>query len=343
MQQNNRSKMKTVLALAGVLLLFSGCSMFPEEEEALAPPLKQPVEVEYTTAEAAVGTIKEEISDTCTAVATNQYTLSFGERSGILRSKQVAVGDTVKKGQVIATLDRGDAETKLEKERINLKMLQVNLERAQSKGLPDIDTKGNAVNFDVELVKLQIEQSTLNIQGLEQELADTTVYAPIDGVVTSLIDANIGDNIAVRAVICQVADNTTLSFEYTGFKSDKLKFGMDAILVIDGKEYAGKVSGSKDSVAEADKTAFDGKVRFSAEGLPALKLGKQAQFKVVTAVKDNVVLVPRSALTGSSGSYYVSIFKDGIKSERAVDIGILTASQAEIIKGVEAGEQVVTK
>ena len=47
-------------------------------------------------------------------------------------------------------------------------------------------------------------------------------------------------------------------------------------------------------------------------------------------------------MTGSSGSYYVSIFKDGVKSERAVDVGILTSTQAEIVKGVDVGEQVIT-
>ena len=50
----------------------------------------------------------------------------------------------------------------------------------------------------------------------------------------------------------------------------------------------------------------------------------------------------RQAVTGSSGSYYVSIFKDGVKSERAVDVGILTSTQAEIVKGVDVGEQVIT-
>ena len=66
---------KKVLALAGVLLLFSGCSMFPEEEAALDPPLIKPAEVTYTTEEAVTGTISEEVSDSCTVVASTQYSL----------------------------------------------------------------------------------------------------------------------------------------------------------------------------------------------------------------------------------------------------------------------------
>ena len=173
MHRNTKHRMRQGIALGCALLVLSGCSMFPQEEETLAPPLKQPVEVEYTTEEAVVGTISEEVSDTCTAVATQEYSLSFGERSGVLRSKEVVVGDTVTKGQVIARLDGGDAEAQLEKEKINLQMLKINLERARAKGLPDTDTKGNKVNFDAQLVELQIKQSELNIQSLEKEISGT--------------------------------------------------------------------------------------------------------------------------------------------------------------------------
>ena len=78
--------------------------------------------------------------------------------------------------------------------------------RDSAKGLPDTDTKGNKVNFDAQLVELQIKQSELNIQSLEKETSETTVYAPIDGVVTYLTDANVGDNIPMRNVVCKVAD-----------------------------------------------------------------------------------------------------------------------------------------
>lgn len=342
MHRNTKHRIRQGIALGCALLALSGCSMFPQEEEALAPPLKQPVEVEYTTEEAVIGNITEEVSDTCTAVATQEYSLSFGERSGVLRSKEVVVGDTVTKGQVIARLDGGDAEAQLEQEKLNLEMLKINLERARAKGLPDTDTQGNQVNFDAQLVELQIKQSELNIQSLEKEIAETTVYAPIDGVVTYLTESNVGDNIPMRDVVCKVADVSSLNFEYTGSKVDKLVFGMDATLTIDGQEYAGKVSATRASVADDLKEEFGNKVRFSVEGAPALELGEKAQYKVVTATRENVVLVPRSAVTGSNGSYYVSIYKDGVRSERAVDVGILTSTQAEIVNGVDAGEQVIT-
>ena len=44
------------MALVSALLLLSGCAMFPEEEESLAPPLIEPTEITYETEET-TGTI----------------------------------------------------------------------------------------------------------------------------------------------------------------------------------------------------------------------------------------------------------------------------------------------
>ena len=38
---------KAALVLTAAIFLLSGCSMFPEEEEALAPPLKQPGNISF--------------------------------------------------------------------------------------------------------------------------------------------------------------------------------------------------------------------------------------------------------------------------------------------------------
>ena len=97
----------------------------------------------------------------------------------------------------------------------------------------------------------------------------------------------------------------------------------------------------QDSVPDNMKNDYDGKVCFSASGIPGLKIGGKANFTAVVAVKENVVLVPRSAVTGTAGYYYVSVLEDGVKTERSVDIGIMSTSQVEILNGVSEGEEVI--
>ena len=332
---------KAALVLTAAIFLLSGCSMFPEEEEALAPPLKQPVEVTYQTEAATRGTISQEISASCTVVAAEQYDLAFTERSGVLRTKEVAVGDTVKKGQVIATIDGSSAQSDLDNAKLELEMQKINLERALSKGNPDVDTNGNPTNYDARIAQLQIEQIELRIEQLEKEISATTLYAPIDGVVTYLAETNIGETVGNGTVICRVANDADLCFEYSGYGADELKLGMNVTITVDGTDYAATVTRTQDSVPDNMKNDYDGKVCFSASGIPGLKIGGKANFTAVVAVKENVVLVPRSAVTGTAGYYYVSVLEDGVKTERSVDIGIMSTSQVEILNGVSEGEEVI--
>jgi len=57
-----------------------------------------------------------------------------------------------------------------------------------------------------------------------------------------------------------------------------------------------------------------------------------------------VVVIPPSALRTLSGRYYVQVVEaDGTKREVDVEVGQQTATQVEIIKGLEPGQKVVGK
>ncbi len=334
---------KNAFALTGVLVLLSGCSMLPEEEAALAPPLIQPTEVTYETEEAVVGTLSEVLNENCTVVSNRQYELSFGQQSGYLSSKEVAVGTAVTKGQVLARLDCGDAQRQLEDAKISLEIQKVNLEQALSKGLPDTDTKGNKVNFAAQIAQLQINQTQLKINSLQETIDNATIYSPANGVVTYMTDTAVGGSVQNRTAVCQVADLSRLEFEYTGPKASKFKLGMEVTLTIDGKEYTGTVSATQDSVPKDQREAFSGKVRLSLSSMPEVSLGDSVRFTAVTSVKENTVIVPKNAVSGYVNSYSVQIYQDGVVTERTVEVGISNSTQIEILKGVDAGELVVVK
>lgn len=334
-------KFRNIAAIALTLVLLTGCSMLPEEEAALAPPLIQPTEVTYETAEAFLGDIKQELSDTCSVVPSKQYILSFGEQSGTLHSKEVSVGDVVEKGQVLARLDSGDTEAQLATAEINLAIQKVNLERALAKGLPDVDKNGNAVNFDAQIAQLQIEQIQLNIDGYRKKIEATTIYAPARGVVSSMTSSAVGDNISSRATVCQISDLSGLVFEYVGSKADQLKFGMELTLTVDGEEYSGKVTATRDSVSEEEKKNFDKRAQITPDVDLPLTLGQTVRFKVVVAEKSDAVLVPRSAVVTSSSASYVKVYQDGLVTERSVEIGMIGSEHIEITKGISVGETVV--
>jgi membrane fusion protein, macrolide-specific efflux system len=68
-----------------------------------------------------------------------------------------------------------------------------------------------------------------------------------------------------------------------------------------------------------------------------------ADVTVVVAAAENVVAVPASALSGTSGSYTVRVLgSDGTATTTPVEVGLVTSDLAEITGGVSAGDTVVT-
>lgn len=64
--------------------------------------------------------------------------------------------------------------------------------------------------------------------------------------------------------------------------------------------------------------------------------------KIITAVKDNVVLVPSSSITSTNGSSTVRILIKETVQQQPVEIGSSNDTQTEIISGINEGDVVVT-
>jgi macrolide-specific efflux system membrane fusion protein len=68
-----------------------------------------------------------------------------------------------------------------------------------------------------------------------------------------------------------------------------------------------------------------------------------AEVTIVVAEADNAIAVPAIAVSGTSGSYTVSVLNaDGTVESRSVDVGLIASDYAEIRSGVSEGETVVT-
>lgn len=64
--------------------------------------------------------------------------------------------------------------------------------------------------------------------------------------------------------------------------------------------------------------------------------------KIITQVKDNVVLVPSSAVTTTNGTPTVRILVKGQLQQQPVEIGSANDTQTEIVSGINEGDTVVT-
>jgi multidrug efflux pump subunit AcrA (membrane-fusion protein) len=64
--------------------------------------------------------------------------------------------------------------------------------------------------------------------------------------------------------------------------------------------------------------------------------------KIITSVKNNVLLVPSAAITATNGESTVRVMKDGQITVATVEPGQSNDTQTEIVSGLQEGETVVT-
>jgi len=64
---------------------------------------------------------------------------------------------------------------------------------------------------------------------------------------------------------------------------------------------------------------------------------------VITNAKQNVLMVPNSAVKTKDGTYYVLVLGSPTPTEKVVEIGLSDDTNTEITNGLAEGDQVVTR
>ncbi|MEF2552508.1 efflux RND transporter periplasmic adaptor subunit [Aurantimonas sp. A2-1-M11] len=89
-----------------------------------------------------------------------------------------------------------------------------------------------------------------------------------------------------------------------------------------------------------DATTRLGQIRVALPTSPDLRSGSFAR-GVVEIARSSGIVVPRTAIIADADKAVVQVVRDGMIETRAVTLGITTGSDAEILKGLDAGDAVV--
>lgn len=332
-------KLKGVLVFIITSLLISGlsgCYLFPKEEEVLAPPLIEPPEITYETAEVKKGTIEKKITGSGTFVSIEQSNMFFKHRGGRLKEVHVKVGDYVEKGDLLAELDSSDLEFQIKQQEIHLKKAETRLRQVRTHGGDKYER--SMAQYDVELAKLGLEnlRRQLDECKLTSDMAGNVVY--ID------YNVDVGDNISAYQPLLRIADPTKLQLQISGSNISDFKLGMDADVTINKKTYSGKVVMTPADMPLDTPENLRNIVRLDVEDLPEdVKLGDNAQVSLILDRREDVIVVPRNLVRNYMGRKYVLVYEDGLKKERDVEIGLETPTETEIMKGLEEGELIIVR
>ena len=230
---------------------------------------------------------------------------------------------------------------------------QERLLAAEATSQAEYDSAMNAlVSARTQLVVLesQIEQSRLSLASDEAELGYTSIYAPISGTVVS-IERSEGETLNVSQqtpTILRVADLSTMSVHAGVSEADvgKLEIGTPVYFTTLGsgeRRWEGAVRQISPTPKTENNVVLYPVIFDVSNDDGALLPDMTAQvFFVVSAVRD-VLKVPVGALRDlRDGTANVRVIGgDGTAEERTVQLGMVSRISAEVVSGLEAGEQVV--
>lgn len=323
--------MKKVLIVMGVAASMIACNTNSSTESTEATNAQSnAVSVKVETAERIVVDLFETYTSEIMAYKENDITPAV---QGLhIDQIKVDVGDRVKEGQVIVTMD----QTTLKQQELNLATTQDNYDRM----LPVYESGGISEQQIIQI------KNTLDLQKevVENLRKNSTIKSPISGVVTARNFEN-GDLFASMPILhimqidkLKVMANVSEQY-FTSVKvGDKVTIEVD---IYPGKQFEGQVS--------RINPAFDARTRtFSVEiTIPnksmELRPGMYAR-AIFNMGKRECVMVADKAVQKQAGSSerFVYVIKDGVADYRFVTDGRREGDMIEILEGIEAGDKVAT-
>jgi len=322
-------------ALASLALLsLAACYFFPKEEKVPAPPLVSPPAVTYHTVDVAKGAIESKVVVSGSFVFADQAVLSFNARSGWLKRVSVALDDVVKPGTLIAELDTGNLEFRIEEQKLLARKAELVAERTKLL---------RADRIENELAAIDVDLTRLRLQDLQNELAQYRLFSPIAGVVVYLTTTIGGGYVDASRTIAQVADPKRLQVLYRGDKVPEFHKGMKVSVQVGSRSYTGEVVMTPGTAPRDVSPELQNAILVRLPSLPPE--GKPGSFATLTLVKqrkEDALIVPRDLVNTFLGRNFVQVLKDGIKKERTVELGIQNDTMVEVVNGLAEGEKLAS-
>ena len=195
-------------------------------------------------------------------------------------------------------------------------------------------------------------QFSLNNAVLDVELQDITVkyanlWTPIEGFVTKADPKYAGINITSTTAEYDVVNPNSIYFSANADQTEvtKLKEGSTGELVLDPFPEE-KISGAVKNISFMPKagesgTVYEVKFFFDKDNSGyRFRLGMTGDLSFVTAKKDDVLYLPIRFVLEKDSKKYVTILKNGKKSQANVETGLETYDNIEITSGVSEGDTV---
>ena len=296
---------------------------------------KPPVPVRVATVTS--GSVSSYITATANLVPENDVKV-LAEAEGRVTRLEVEEGDQVRKGQLLATLDRADAEILLQKATLRADNARTAYQRATRLAEENLVTQQD---FDTTLTDHKLAEQEL--AEARWRLEKTEIRAPFDGRLTQRM-ITVGQHVTPGVELFRVTDFDPLVARVYLPEKDvlPLRQGRQVRITLEADaavHFAGRIRQIAPVVDTGTGTV---KVTVEAGATPdTVRPGCFVTIDIVRETRSDVLLLPREAVLQELQAAHVFVVVDGKAVKREVTLGLEDGDNRQVLDGVTAGDRVV--
>jgi len=232
----------------------------------------------------------------------------------------------------------------------------------KEKTLSLADTKNGPDELDVRAKKIAVQQKKDALLSAQQTLADYSIRAPFDGQIAAL-NVKKGDSVSSGTTIATFISKQSLAaISLNEIDAAKVQVGQKVTMTFDAVPdltIVGEVA-QVDMIGTVSQgvVTYAVKIQFNTQD-ERVKPGMSVNTDIITNIKQDVLLVPNSAIKTQNGASYVLVPDEILSASelasgsrglvlktsprrQMVQVGLSDDTSTEITSGLTEGEQIIT-
>jgi len=332
---------RIIILFAASLIAAGGCR---NQDQSLTADVEIPVSVQ----DLKLKPIEEYVNTTGTAYPKGEievkskiaadYFLGKNPRTGRLWQ----LGDRIGKGDLVARLEDQEYvnSVKMETNQLNLELMESELKKQQS-----LYEKGGVTLKELKTAEINYENARTTVVTSRLQLEKTSITAPIDGVIVELPYYTQGTHIEAGVSIVKIMDYRTMYMDVQLPEKyiPLIKSGQVVRMTnytIPDDTIIGNVTQISPAI-NPDTRTFRGSISINNPEL-LLRPGMFVKADIVTNRRDSAIVISKNIILSRQRGKTVFIVDRGLAVERIIETGLENLTDAEVTKGLEKNERVVT-
>lgn len=292
------------------------------------------------------GGIKEELILSGEVNATHYAKLSF-ETSGKIVYVGVKEGEEVKKGRLLTKLDATVLNTVYMQALNSLRLYEANVDYVHDQVKDHSKDESLTLRNTRTTAEATKDSAYEAMIAAKRNLDGANIYAPFNGIITSLTNPFSGVYVPVTQPQVEIIDPESMYFEVLADQTEVTKIYQDQSVEITLDSFEDMiVKGTVENISFVPKDGETGsiymiKVKFEATSLrnSGYRIGMSGDAKFIVAEKSDALFLPSEYVNTDKDGRFVRLDKKG-KNKKYIETGLESEENIEIIGDVSVGQTV---